>query len=224
MKKNVVIKQPAGLGDIFFTQKIAETFLFNDYNVYWPVQSSISWIKDYLVNSKNVNYINQNNFTPPTDYITVCLDGAESMTGGLIMTSKYQILDIDWVDWSTYFNFKRNIDKENHLFYNVLGLRDGEDYVFVNKHYGTPPNFKLFDINIDENEKNINLELFESYTLFDWIKVVENASKIIMIDSSLNYIIEKLNLKTDNLVCYCRHGEYTYKQIAHLFNKKWQYK
>ena len=222
--KSVVINQPAGLGDIFFCQKIAETFIHNDYEVYWPVKPSIDWVGDYLFNSKPVHYINQNEFIAPENAIVVTLDGAQNITGNLIMTSKYQILDIDWSDWLEYFNFKRNAKKENELYYDVLGLKDDEEYTFINKYYATPPEHMVYDVQEQPNEKNINLEMIENFTIFDWIKVIENANRISIIDTCLNYIIEKIEIKTNDLTCYCRLGEYTQNQIAPLFKKNWQYK
>lgn len=222
--KSVVINQPAGLGDIFFCQKIAETFIYNDYEVYWPVKSSINWVGDYLINTKPVQYIDETQFTNPNDTLIITLDGAQNITGGLIAPSKYQILDIDWSDWLDYFNFKRNTKKENELYYDVLGLKDSEEYTFVNKHYATPPNSLFYNIEENPNEKNINLEMIENFTIFDWIKVIENANKISIIDTSLNYIIEKIKVKAESLVCYCRKGEYTFKQISPLFKKNWEYK
>jgi hypothetical protein len=219
-----VINQPAGLGDIFFCQKIAETLIHNDYEVYWPVKPSIDWVGNYLVNTKKVHYVNQNEFITPEDSIIITLDGAQHMTGGLIMKSKYQIVNIEWDDWLKYFNFQRNIKKENELYYDILGLRDGEHYTFINKYYGTPPDYAIYDVEENPNEKNINLEIIENFSIFDWIKVIENAKQIRIIDTSLNYIIEKLNVKAENMICYCRLGQSTFNEISYLFNKNWEYK
>ena len=46
--KPCLIKQPAGIGDIFFCQKIARYMMHHGYDVIWPVLPSISWIKDYI--------------------------------------------------------------------------------------------------------------------------------------------------------------------------------
>ena len=47
-----------------------------------------------------------------------------------IMKSKYALLNLDWNCWNEGFVFNRNLDKENDLYYNVLGLKDDTDYVF----------------------------------------------------------------------------------------------
>ena len=46
--KPCLIKQPAGIGDIFFCQKIARYMMHHGYQVIWPVLPSIHWIKDYI--------------------------------------------------------------------------------------------------------------------------------------------------------------------------------
>jgi hypothetical protein len=224
MIKTVTIHQNAGLGDIFFCQKIAETFIYNGYEVYWPVKATIDWVGEYLINTNKVHYINEDNFIPLDNTYNVTLDGAQNITGNLIMPSKYQILDIDWSDWVDYFNFKRNINKENELYYDILKLKDDEEYTFINKYYATPPNHQIYNIPENPNEKIINLEMIENFTIFDWCKVIENASKISIIDTSLNYIIEKIKIKTNDLTCYCRSREYTHNQISPLFKKNWKYK
>ena len=46
--KICLIKQPAGIGDIFFCQKIARYMMHHGYQVVWPLMPSISWVKDYI--------------------------------------------------------------------------------------------------------------------------------------------------------------------------------
>ena len=75
-----------------------------------------------------------------------------------------------------------------------------ESYTFINKYYGTPPYHLVYDIKTNSEEKIVNLEMLEGFTIFDWCKVIENASKISIIDTSLNYIIEKIELKTNKVL------------------------
>ena len=43
-----LIKQPAGIGDVFFCQKIARYMMSQQYQVIWPLRSDISWIRHYI--------------------------------------------------------------------------------------------------------------------------------------------------------------------------------
>ena len=46
--KPCLIKQPAGIGDVFFCQKIARVMMQNGYQIIWPLRPDIYWIKDYI--------------------------------------------------------------------------------------------------------------------------------------------------------------------------------
>ena len=48
MSKICLIRQPAGIGDIFFTQKIVNHFISQGYEVLWPVIEQFEFIKDYI--------------------------------------------------------------------------------------------------------------------------------------------------------------------------------
>ena len=48
------------------------------------------------------------------------------------MESKYHMIHASDHDWFDYFTFNRNLEKEKDLYYNVLGLTDDSQYVFLN--------------------------------------------------------------------------------------------
>lgn len=56
--KVCIIKQPAGIGDIFFCQKIAQSVREEtEYKkVIWPVASTYSYLKDYMI-AEDVEFI-----------------------------------------------------------------------------------------------------------------------------------------------------------------------
>ena len=43
-----LIKQPAGIGDVFFCQKIARLMMMKGYDVVWPLKPDIQWIQNYI--------------------------------------------------------------------------------------------------------------------------------------------------------------------------------
>ena len=45
-----IIDQPAGLGDIFFCQKIGYHYQNQGYEIIWPVKSVYSYLSKYLTN------------------------------------------------------------------------------------------------------------------------------------------------------------------------------
>ena len=44
--KPCIIKQPAGIGDVFYCQKIAHYMVHHGFDVIWPLRPDIAWIGD----------------------------------------------------------------------------------------------------------------------------------------------------------------------------------
>jgi len=226
--KPCLIKQPAGIGDIFFCQKIARVMMQNRYQVIWPLRPDIHWIKDYI---KDIYF-------PTTDDDFLGKDIYERGAGavieengafistatadmthndGKIMSSKYSMLGLDHSDWKEYFKFERNIDKENDLYYNVLGLKDDSEFVFINNLYNTdirdsellsPENYDL---------PVVELKILEGFTLFDWCKVLEKAKSVFTINTSINYLIDVLDTSYEKYVIIA-HSEQNKREIDYLFS------
>ena len=43
-----LINQPAGLGDIFYTQRIGQHFRSLGYEIVWPVIKAYDWLSNYM--------------------------------------------------------------------------------------------------------------------------------------------------------------------------------
>ena len=95
-----------------------------------------------------------------------------------IMSAKYGLVGLDHRDWANYFKFSRNKEREDQLYYMVLGLKDDSEYVYVNDITNTDLRKtssmadKSYDYPVIENK------IYDGFTLFDWIKVWENAKEI----------------------------------------------
>ena len=230
--KQVLIKQPAGLGDIFFTQKIVKSFIDKGHEVIWPVNENFMWLNDYMDNifvNENTEFPHKNYYggrqpIETEDLIFIPLQEADRHYPDVkIMASKYRMMGMDYSDWSDHFTFKRNYEKEDDLFYNKLGLSDTDEYCLMLRNYGSPPNFLKFPINYEGDLKVIELDFYDGFTLFDWCKVIENASELQLIDSSINYIIDKLELKTDKLSLYTRRPN-NFSEIDYIFKTNYTFK
>ena len=46
--KTALIKQPIGIGDVFYLQKFAHIIKSGGYKIIWPLRDDIIWIKDYV--------------------------------------------------------------------------------------------------------------------------------------------------------------------------------
>jgi|TARA_R100000005_G_C4996947_1_gene203728 hypothetical protein len=225
--KPCLIKQPAGIGDIFFCQKIAKLMIENGYDVIWPLRPDIYWIKDYIKGidfpTTDDNFIGKDIYERGAGAVIeengafISLATADfTHNDGRIMSSKYSMLGLDHSDWKDYFKFDRKLEKENDLYYNVLGLKDDSEFVFINNLYNENRNCELLS---SENYDlpAVELQYIEGFTLFDWCKVFEKAKSVYTINTSLNYIIDVLDTSYDEYVIIA-HNERNVKEIDYLFS------
>lgn len=234
MSKICLIKQPAGIGDIFYSLGIARHYQKLGYEITWPVVKEILWLREYIPDinfcdwEKDFNRKDQYHSRIPifTDNLVYLpINVSSEMIGGLIMSSKYHYSNIDPSIWLENFKWNRNFEKENRLYYNVLCLKDDEEYIFVNQNYVTPPRTEKFSMGFKTEDKTIEMGYIEGYTVFDWYKVIEKASGIVTIDTCIQYMIETMSsLKAQFYYCYLRNGINTHTQIKDLFRKTpWMY-
>src|SRR5688572_5554159 len=108
--KNCLPLQRGGLGDICFLQKAAKHLINQGYNIIWPVLPQLLYIKDY-VKVKNLNFISTE---APLPEIEKAIDfgTADQHFQGSVLKAKYHLISLDWSDWSDYFTFERNHEKE----------------------------------------------------------------------------------------------------------------
>ena len=227
--KPCLIKQPAGIGDIFFCQKIARYMMQLGYDVIWPVLPSISWIKDYIkdidfptvedefpmkeINEQGAGYVLEN-----TGAFISTATADMTHNDGKIMTSKYSMLGMDCDGWQDCFLFERNLDKENDLYYNILGLKDDSEYVFVSNLYNTEVRDSKFISHEQFDIPVVELRVIDGFTIFDWSKVLEKAKKIYTVNTAINYLIDVLDTSYDEYVIYA-HSEQNKTEIDYLFRK-----
>jgi hypothetical protein len=252
MKEKIcLIYQPCGLGDILFIQKVAKHWHAQGYKVIIPVVYELEWLNDYIDNVTFVSWGDKGNllthkdklpddvdfpykerydpFAPPsttTDDFVFLNFFADPV--GPIMAYKYFIANLDYQDWEKHLTFNRDTDKENKLYHDVLGLEDGEEYVFINKLYQTRPHLLSYDrIQSDSSyyngKKVVEMSIVDGYTIFDWLKVVEQASEIHMIESAMNYVLEtdQVKLRATIMNLYSRINNFG--QVQYLFKLPWNY-
>ena len=227
--KPCVIKQPAGIGDIFFCQKIARYMAYHGYQIIWPINPDIIWIRDYI---KGILFCSTEDEFPMKDIYDKGTGYVIEDTGAFIstatadmthndsriMSSKYTMLGMDYSDWAKYFIFERNLDKENDLYYNVLGLTDDSEFAFISNLYNTDIRDSKFISPEQFDLPVVELQILDGFTLFDWCKVLEKAKKIHTVNTSINYIIDVLDTSCDEYIIYA-HDEKNKTEIDYLFQK-----
>jgi hypothetical protein len=243
-----MIYQPCGLGDILFLQKLAYSMKDEGYEVYWPVVHELEKLNDYIPEFNfvswsdkgnllkrpplpdNVNFPYKSSYLPETP--TNKTDEFYFFQGFAnhqpVMAGKYNSIGMDWSDWRDYIKFDRNLEKEKELYYDVLGLKDDDEYILVGNKYGTRPQVYEYNIPIPKTRagsKIIYLDILENFFIFDWCKVFENAQEVCMIETSFNYLLESSQMfnimKTKKLNLY--HRNRNFYQVQYLFNLPWNY-
>jgi hypothetical protein len=233
MSKICLIRQPAGIGDIFFTQKIAKDYISKGYTVIWPIIEQFEFIKDYI-KIDGLTFVNENE---SFEYKNIYMEGYSTLIklnendvylpiqhfdrhypNQSVMYSKYNLLGIDYRDWADFFEFNRNEKKEEESI-DLLGIR-GKKYNFVNRNYGSPPHSQNCQ-HMSTYENSVEMEFIDGYNIFDWIGVILNAEHIYTAETSLLYLLTKLNL--NNITVYSKHNPPNYFHVSELFPKNWNY-
>ena len=229
--KKLFIKQPAGLGDICFLQKLATLEQEkHGYEVWWPVVPVYSYLPQYITNFNYPSLEDDfpfkeaytrcplNSQTETDDFKIICTDGADGPNG--LMKAKYELADYSWHNWQHFFSFKRNKNKENTLYYDVLNLKDDDKYIFVNNFVGTAPdNITVVDLTPPKPaHKVVYSEMFMDFSLFDWCKVMERAQELYIEGSAMAFLCEKLTLAATKLHLFSRNHFY----IDELYTVPWE--
>ena len=220
--KICIINQTAGIGDIFYTQKIAKEVIRRKKadKIIWPVIDNFIYIKDYL-KFNGIEYIEQSKFIKPKDCFEVNLQSADQRHPGSVMLAKYKEVGLSQNGWLDYFDFKRNLKREKLLF-NKLKIE--QDYIVRNMYYGSPPQPLKHHVPYTGNKQIIDIDFYEGINLFDWCKILEGASELHMVETSFLYILEKLNIKSKVNKLYSRFKPANFNHIKHIPKKvDWEY-
>lgn len=251
MDKVCLFYQPCGLGDCLFLLKAARHFHNQGYQIYWPVVHEYSWLNEYVpwINwiswgdserklthmdklPDNIQFPYKERYDPyAASFFSeqfIFINGFANPNGAPVMRFKYDSLGLDYSDWADYVAWDRNKEKEDKLFYEEYGLKEGEDFVFTNRLYQMRPNILFFDrISVDPEKygkKVVDLKMVPGYSVFDYYKIISEASSIHMIETSFNFIMEAPQMRNNlpkDLNLYSRHGSFW--QVDYLFKLPWNY-
>lgn len=234
MSKICLVNQPAGLGDIFFLQKFVDMKISQGFEVIYPTLPSLIYVRDYIKKdglkffSMDEDFPHKGSFheqriIQTEDFEYYPFNIADRSVPGSCMEAKYTFVGQDYNGWQEHFQWERNTEKENKLYYEVLNLSDSEEYSLVSNVWGTPPTNNFREVPTSGNYRIVSVEMLEEFTPFDWAKVIENAKEISIVDTSFNYLIEKLELKAEKLYLTSRFTPANFSHIINLFKKNWIY-
>jgi len=236
------IYQPQGVGDIIFIQKVVHHYKNLGYKVIFPLYEYFGWLRPYL-EQEQVEYPLLSNdrkimepfwasdryyylmgstyalFRKPVvavDFIYLSC-GPSTLDNSEMMTSKYKVSDVDHEGWQDYVKINRNLEKEHDLFYNVLGLNDGDVYTLINENCSSDR------IDIAPVGNSVYMKEIPGYSVFDWITVIERCSRLITIDTSVPILAEVYLPK--NIPCHLlnRYTPPSFVDLPKIFKLNWQY-
>ncbi len=186
--KTVLIIQPGKVGDILICFPIAKYYSDKGFSVYWVAP------KEYHSMFTYVDYVTVVGNVVPADKVI-------DLSFGINRNSKHHQnwikrrpsldsfcdlkFEIAEVPMNEYRNlvYNRNTDRENELYKKVVAQNDSYKLVHRLSDYGA---------HIDVGGNCIYFDKVEDYTIFDWRKVIENATEIHCIDSSLLNFVDSI--------------------------------
>lgn len=214
------IIQPGRLGDLIILLPAIKYLADRGHKVYWPV------MKNYVeMFNEVVDYVT---FIPVTDNIHQCVFEAYEALSKYNITNikdvaftfpkstatkeyvkrgdglkesfdkiKYDMLDVPFEEkWNLKIN--RNHEKEEQLYKMLV---KNEKYGVVNLNYSSGS----ISVNFDSEDGQI-IYVTEDYSIFDWIKILENANTIALVESAMSNLVEQLNL-TNRKILFIKPNE-----------------
>lgn len=233
MRSKVIMPlQAFGLGDIIFCMSIANRWYSEGYHVVWGVEPIYLPIAKHFprivfVDKKLLNIDYDATYTKTIGNATIVpirwSDMIQRVPYRYVMRAKYDMLNLDWRDWKKGFWCDRDHDAENKLYYDVLGLADGEEYNLISQQYQTGGRLTA-PIPTPNGRRNVEMKFIDGYTLFDWLKVMQKATQIHAVASSNVYLFELYEMAAKEIHLYPRIPvEPTHDNYQYLLTKKYTY-
>lgn len=232
-----IINQPAGLGDILFTIKIAVRILEDKKAdaVIWPVSRYYGYISEYI-QIAGVTFVSEEDSYIGKEEIQKNIHGIYYHDNLLIvnlrradevvelrdsnkpMYCKYELVGIrDFEDWYRYVNLKRNIEREKYL-ENMVCKVDGK-FNLINRTFATYPDIQVADICVTSSDIEVVNTGFDR--IFDWCGLIEKCEEFHTVETSFCYIAKLIG--KDNVFVYPRKTKTDFAYIKKIFPDTWKY-
>ena len=218
--------QSHGIGDILYCQSLLQDWIKEGHKVVWGVEPQFLSIAKHF---PDVTFVDKNSldidYSRRDDYE---IDGArviplrwsDSICGVPYkdcMKSKYLMFGKDFKQWRN-IKWERDLKKEDFLFSQLFRLKEGDRYRLVNKtfKYDNTGECEIHGLN-----KMLNIEMrpIEGFSLIDWQKIIENASEVHTVSTSLFYILDLLPLTCPIHLYVRKPEEKDFTFIDYLFTK-----
>jgi len=182
-KKRMLLIQKGKVGDILICMPIARHYA-DEFLIDWLCPTSYHSLFKYFDYARPV--ASEQGYYARVLDLSFGQGGApeawwqrEKKRFSSFIEAKYELAGIP-VEKRKQLEYRRDADAENYLLRNVLEEADGQEFALIhdNSDYGSAAI-------IETSLKRIDFKPRASYTIFDWLQVILNATEIHCIDSSL---------------------------------------
>lgn len=208
-RMNRIVNQQFGLGDILFLVPLIRKWQSQGDRIMWPIcreylniQRNFPDINFVDMRTLHINYDCRTRF-PWKEWIVEPLRWADlhKPPPANCMRAKYDMYDKDFMMWRELY-WQRNEGFENTLYDLVV---PGPEYNLISNRFGGLEQGQYtVPIKVENDLPNVQLRYIEGYNLLDWARVIENATHIHTVGSSINYMMEVLELKCGVVDLYKR--------------------
>ncbi len=191
----IVPIQKFGIGDIIF-----EMTLVRSFGSELPFGYDADRKQDYIIG----------------DYHFLPLRWADVMLNvpyTMCMKAKYMLYSLDWKAWKVRAAWYRDIERETAL-QTKVGIIPGKPYKLINRHFRSN-NSGIAEI----KEQGIEMRNVSGFSLFDWCSILEDATEIHTVSTSIIYLLELLDLKMPIHLYERLPDENHFKNVDYLFTK-----
>ncbi len=224
----VIINQPFGIGDLLWGNSIAHDFVDEGKRVIWACDP---WIAPMSKHFDKFVLLNRNYLSIDiNDRSDISQDGIRVIPLRFsdsickvpytdCMKSKYLYLAKDWTRWKNNFRCIRYPNAEKRLYYDICGLKDGEEYNFVCDMFATQGK-KTVSIETNNGLKDVRLSIIPGFTIIDWLMVMQRAKNIFAVSSSNIYLFELFEMSAEKIHLYVRRPvEDNHKNYEYILSK-----
>lgn len=222
----IVPNQPFGIGDIIFCQSLVR-HIAGERKIVWPVwpqfvdQLRRAYPGIEFINSKVSEYdLNRNDQFEGVNrrgerYTQLPIRFADSIMRvhyDDCMKSKYMMYGLDFNMWVKDAMWHRDTQREESL---MQLLVKKEEYTFSNATFGSDCKMQVPVPNCD-----VKMQILDGFSMFDWCKIIENASEIHTVSTSIIYLLEMLELKAKEVHLYQRPipGQ-TFSNVSYILQR-----
>lgn len=97
--------------------------------------------------------------------------------------------------WDNFY-YERDLNKEKEVYYDKLGLKDGEEYIFL---HDDPLRGFIIDKKYIPDIRTVHLVELEDVSILDTLYLVEKAKGVHVITTGLVAFIDQMNVNHNNL-------------------------